>query len=291
MTSNGGSPHEAKASVWRDLDDQLEELSRSEANRGLTRRQLAALTGAAALFAVTGGLVLPDHAAHADILWHHPFPYRAKINRGFGRRKSPGDGGSTNHQGIDYGSTPASGAPIYAVATGTVVARLDRYRGDEGTSWGNYLKIDHGSGYTSLYAHMIGGSVFTGSTVTPETIVGEVGTTGNSTGPHLHLEIRKNGVALDPAPIVHNASLTRTGGTDLYSAKDRQRDDNIAWQVSQIKLTADAIREWVTEQQNNKGTLHTKLDRLEWITNTGTNGSGIRSRLDTLIEHEMGSGT
>ncbi len=99
------------------------------------------------------------------------------------------------HPGIDMASS--LGEPVYAVSPGQVT---DVEKGWFG--YGNYVVIDHGGEYESLYAHMSKIMVKEGQEVTTDTKVGEVGSVGHSTGPHLHFEIHQNGVAINPLPIL-----------------------------------------------------------------------------------------
>jgi len=98
-----------------------------------------------------------------------------------------------SHNGIDlatgYGNTP----PVKAAKGGTVVIA-----GWDTTGYGNYIKIDHGNGLETRYAHLSSINVSPGQTVSAGTHIGNVGTTGNSTGNHLHFEIRVNGSAQNP---------------------------------------------------------------------------------------------
>ncbi len=103
-----------------------------------------------------------------------------------------GDG--RNHKGIDIASP--SGTPIYAAQTGTVVT--SRYS----NSYGNYVVIDHGNGYKTLYAHCSRLLVSVGETVNQGEVIALVGTTGISTGNHLHFEVQKDGVKLNPASFI-----------------------------------------------------------------------------------------
>ena len=95
---------------------------------------------------------------------------------------------------MDIAGGDIYGKPIYASRAGTVIAAV---WGD--SSYGNYVIVDHGDGYSSLYAHCSSLSVSNGQTVSKGQQLGNVGSTGNSTGPHLHFEIRKDGVRVNPA--------------------------------------------------------------------------------------------
>ncbi len=124
------------------------------------------------------------------MLW--PCPSSTRITSTFGGRASPGGIGSTNHKGIDIGAS--SGAAIVAALDGKVV-----YTGYN-VARGNYVMIDHGGGIITLYQHGLNGSirVSSGQSVKQgQTIMG-VGSTGYSTGPHLHFEVWENGTPVNP---------------------------------------------------------------------------------------------
>ncbi|HYA01281.1 MAG TPA: M23 family metallopeptidase [Candidatus Binatia bacterium] len=99
------------------------------------------------------------------------------------------------HSGIDL--AVAAGTPVHATLAGSCQVIDDR------TGYGLHVVIDHGSGLTSLYAHLEAVSVHNGEPVSAGQRIGLVGSTGNSTGPHLHFEIRIDGVAQDPQLFVH----------------------------------------------------------------------------------------
>lgn len=109
----------------------------------------------------------------------------------YGWRIHPIWGDMRFHAGEDIGAP--SGTPILAADSGiaTVIP-------DNGNGYGNYVIINHGGGRTTLYAHMSGFAVSNGASVTQGQTIGYVGSTGNSTGPHLHFEVRVNGATTDP---------------------------------------------------------------------------------------------
>ena len=108
-----------------------------------------------------------------------------------GGRASPGGIGSTNHKGTDIGRVGYT-SPVYASKAGTVI--VAQYS----SSYGNYVAISHGSGNTTLYAHMSSLKVSVGQYVNQGDVIGITGSTGNSTGPHLHFEVTENGVRVNP---------------------------------------------------------------------------------------------
>ena len=116
-------------------------------------------------------------------------PVNGTITSRFGRRS----GGI--HTGLDIANS--SGTPIKAVASGTVI-----YSGYKG-SYGRMIVIDHGNGVQTYYAHCSKLYVGSGTYVNQGTEIGTVGSTGNSSGPHLHLEIRVNGVAKNPQNYIY----------------------------------------------------------------------------------------
>lgn len=97
-----------------------------------------------------------------------------------------------NHKGIDIGT--AKGTPIYAAAAGTVTVSSYGYNG----GYGNYIIINHGNGVQTVYAHCSSLVATVGQQVSQGQLIARVGSTGDSTGNHLHLEIRVNGVAQNP---------------------------------------------------------------------------------------------
>lgn len=103
---------------------------------------------------------------------------------------------SGNHSGIDIGNSGINGANIYASKGGEVIVAKTSYV--PGYSYGKYVVIDHGDGYTTLYGHCSEVYVSVGQKVNQGDIIAAVGSTGWSTGPHLHFEVRINGVAQNP---------------------------------------------------------------------------------------------
>ncbi len=120
------------------------------------------------------------------------WPINAPVSSGFGYRVHPIFGTKRLHKGLDLGA--GSGTPIAAAKDGVVLSA-----GWQG-GYGNTVVISHGDGITTLYAHQSSINVSAGQQVSRGDIVGYVGSTGWSTGPHLHFEVRVNGTAVDPRP-------------------------------------------------------------------------------------------
>lgn len=118
-------------------------------------------------------------------------PVLGRLNSVYGYRDHPIDGVYHFHGGVDIGGK--MGDPIAAFADGTV-----EYTGED-DSYGLYLQVDHGNGVKSFYAHCSKIEVVKGQTVTIGDTVARIGSTGSSTGPHLHLELKYNKMHLNPA--------------------------------------------------------------------------------------------
>ncbi|UAB78573.1 M23 family metallopeptidase [Erythrobacter sp. SCSIO 43205] len=114
----------------------------------------------------------------------------ARMSSGFGHRTHPTRGGRRMHKGVDLAAP--TGTPVYATADGIV--DLARW----GRGYGLYIKVDHGAELETRYAHLSRLAVAAGDRVEKGEVIGYVGSTGWSTGPHLHYEVRVNGVAVDP---------------------------------------------------------------------------------------------
>ena len=120
------------------------------------------------------------------------------ITSPMGGRVSPGGIGSTNHRGVDIGGVGTTSAAMATKAGKVILARTVVYGSYGGSGSGNYVVVDHGGGYTTLYAHLTSVKVSVGDMVGQGDTVGITGSTGNSTGPHLHYEVMINGVNQNP---------------------------------------------------------------------------------------------
>ena len=130
----------------------------------------------------------------SNATWLRPCSY-IMVTSPFGPRTPPKGGASSYHQGIDLGAP--EGTPIYATRTGRVT--IASYS----NSAGNYVSINHGDGFSSIYMHMTRYVVSSGQAVSAGQLIGYVGSTGISTGPHLHFGISKNGVYVNPAAYIN----------------------------------------------------------------------------------------
>ncbi len=138
--------------------------------------------------------------------FYWPLPANCvKINSFYGPRKDPITGKSANHSGTDIGGAPA-GTEIYAAHGGVVLTSAHH------SSYGNYVVISRGDGISTLYAHMSRRAVSVGDVVKQGQVIGYVGTTGRSTGPHLHFEVRVNGVRQDALKYYPNVKWINNTG-------------------------------------------------------------------------------
>lgn len=132
----------------------------------------------------------PEETKPAKVTWKVPIRYK-KFTSAYGWRSDPYTGKRTFHYGVDLAAD--EGTPIYATRAGKVTKAT--YDG----SCGYYVQINHGDGFKSIYMHMTHYVVKKGQTVSQGQVIGYCGSTGKSTGPHLHFGISKNGSYVNPA--------------------------------------------------------------------------------------------
>ena len=120
-----------------------------------------------------------------------------RMASGFGYRLDPFYHTFTFHGGMDF--TAETGTEVYATGDGRVVKRQS-----DAWGYGNHIVVNHGHGYTTVYAHLSRFAVSNGSKVKRGQLIGYVGSTGRSTGPHLHYEVRRNNNPLNPAFFYRN---------------------------------------------------------------------------------------
>lgn len=126
------------------------------------------------------------------------------LTSNYGMRDHPILRKRRQHDGVDLAAP--TGTPVYATADG-IVARADRFG-----SYGNYIQIEHGGQVHTRFAHLSGYAVSAGDRVMKGQLIGYVGSTGRSTGPHLHYEVRVAGQAVDPVPYML-AELPKSDGS------------------------------------------------------------------------------
>ena len=122
----------------------------------------------------------------------------ATLTSGYGMRWHPVTGGRRAHKGIDLAQP--TGTPVYATADG-VVSKADWF-----SSYGLYISIEHGGNIQTRYGHLSRLNVAAGQEVKKGDLIGYVGSTGRSTGPHLHYEVRISGVAVNPVPYLQGGA-------------------------------------------------------------------------------------
>lgn len=154
----------------------------------------------------SGGTLPEDKAASTGISVNRATGFSnptkvsdAVITSGYGGRSAPTTNkgkGSTQHDGIDIGGS-VNGQAADSIGGGKVTEV-----GYDENGYGNYVVVDHGDGYTSLYGHLQKATVKQGDTISAGQQVGVIGSTGNSSGPHLHLRVHKNGQSIDPRTVI-----------------------------------------------------------------------------------------
>lgn len=170
-----------------DIQQKVAELNRQQQQQ----QQQPGNTGNTGSTVGTGNLVWPSYCTY--------------ITSRQGPRVHPVTGEYKNHGGTDIGAS--YGSAIYAADSGTVVRSADGWNG----GWGNYVMINHGNGMQTLYAHMSSRAVSVGQTVSRGQTIGYVGSTGMSTGPHLHFEMYINGSRVDPQTRYPGVSFSYSG--------------------------------------------------------------------------------
>ncbi|WP_424462871.1 peptidoglycan DD-metalloendopeptidase family protein [Pseudoclavibacter helvolus] len=159
---------------------------------------VSSVSGLKWLAVTSGGTVVQVPQSVGGPMGDLEWPFDPETNTDeFGPRVSPGGIGSTDHKGMDFGIGVGEGTPIPAAGNGTVVEK------GSGGGFGNYLVIQHSGNKRTLYAHMNApSSLNVGDGVARKQIIGYVGNTGNSTGPHLHFETHIDGVPVNPRTVI-----------------------------------------------------------------------------------------
>jgi hypothetical protein len=183
---------------------------------GLTVDGLAGSATLSALRNRSGG---PTQSPVGPVRFYRPVP--GPIGDRFG---APRDGGARRHSGIDFPA--AHGTLVEASGVGTTV-----FAGRNTGGYGNLVVIQHRLGYTTWYAHLSRITSWVGEQVEGGTRIGYVGSTGNSTGPHLHFELRLNNAPIDPIPYLLAGTAARAQASAAASSSCADPD---AYSTAQI---------------------------------------------------------
>ncbi|HEY0192842.1 MAG TPA: peptidoglycan DD-metalloendopeptidase family protein [Kofleriaceae bacterium] len=166
------------------------------------------IAGAPVAPGTPGTPITPITPITHDGIPHFIVPVVGRPSSGYGMRHDPIKHEDINHPGFVLAAP--TGTEVDAAAAGTIT-----HAGPAGT-YGNLVTVSHGNGVETRYAHLSAVDVKVGDTVQPGQDVGKVGTTGYSTGPHLHFEVRKDGKPIDPAPLIDTASQVRPASSSLH---------------------------------------------------------------------------
>jgi len=179
---NGDAEFRRLFSDWKSLD-------RGLVNTTVTRAALPASPLAQGSILQPAGVSIPSRMPVES----------ATLTSGFGMRVHPVLGGRRAHKGIDLAQP--TGTPVFATADG-VVSRAEWF-----SSYGLYISLEHGAAIQTRYGHLSRLNVASGQKVTKGDIIGYVGSTGRSTGPHLHYEVRIAGNSVNPVPYLQGDAL------------------------------------------------------------------------------------
>lgn len=172
------------------------ELSKLLAERGLGLQEMLA-KGVTAASGTAGGGQSRLQSITDELRTILPEDRNIRISSDFGLRKDPISGEQKFHHGLDVPAPTGTG--IHPVKSGTV-----KFSGEQ-AGYGNVVIIDHGDGFVSTYAHNAANLVSTGDPVSPATVIATVGSTGRSTGPHVHFEVSYQGEKVHPRVLLAQA--------------------------------------------------------------------------------------
>ncbi|MBA4161214.1 MAG: M23 family peptidase [Novosphingobium sp.] len=144
--------------------------------------------------------------------------YGAALTSGFGMRTHPVLGGRRGHKGVDLAMP--TGTPIYATADG-MISKAEWF-----SSYGLYIALEHGGNIQTRYGHLSRLNVAAGQQVRKGDLIGYVGSTGRSTGPHLHYEVRIGGLAVNPVPYMQNAAMPALAAAPANAAAIGDGDED-----------------------------------------------------------------
>ena len=201
-------------------------------------------------------------------------PVRAEVSfsSGFGVRSDPFQHGAALHPGIDLSGS--YGTPIYATADGTVLRA-----GWNSGGYGNLVEIDHGRGITTRYGHMSAILVRPGDRITRGQQVGRMGSTGRSTGNHLHYEVRIDGRAVNPIPFMKSTdyvlAMQRRAGAALDGRGRDRRPERRQVRLPAARASLSRSRERTRHHPDPKRREARRLDRRAPV--KGRRSCGLRS--------------
>ena len=161
-------------------------------------------------------------AAHYDLRTDRVLPAEIYVSSHLGKRADPITARPEHHKGLDI-SAPV-GTPVIATADGTVTfaGAVDPDVDHLWSLLGTYVEIEHGTtGFRTLYGHLSRADVKAGQSVHAGERIGAVGTTGHSTGPHLHYQVMKNDVAVNPLTYIADVVLIEDGDSIRYQKASR----------------------------------------------------------------------
>ncbi len=178
------------------IGNQIAEIQRREAEEAAARA--AAEAAAMAQGSVTAGQTpmasvnMSSTVSNSGYLW--PVPSSRRITSPYGARSNPFSGGYDFHMGTDIGAP--MGTPVISSRPGKIIIQVYH------PSYGNYVVVDHGDGISTVYAHLSGFACAPGAIVEAGQVIGFIGSTGSSTGAHLHFEVRINGQHTNPMAFI-----------------------------------------------------------------------------------------
>lgn len=221
-------------------------------------------------------------------------------------------GYSNKHKAVDLGRVHITGEPVMAHSAGTVVfcqtGQKNNTNATGNASYGNCVKLDHGDGYSTLYAHLAKVNVKYGERVEQGQVLGTMGNTGRSFGMHLHFEVRKDNVRIDPTPFleddfpfentaVHYRAYTNRWlpavtdchdkGSDGYAGIKGQAMSALSAVPEQgtLRYRVHLLKEkrwlpWVENDEDYAGNLGTAIDAVQ-MNLTGAKGYEVRYRVSS----------
>jgi murein DD-endopeptidase MepM/ murein hydrolase activator NlpD len=190
-------PNQPGIFVWRIPESSFQEIVSSVSTNTRDAAQELRIERNAeiheALFYRGASFTSIERAYFLNILFRFPLPF-GRLTSGYGARDDPFTGHSEFHHGIDLAAPP--GTEVYAARDGQVSAT------GYDSVLGKMIIVDHQAGYQTIYGHLMEITVRLNDEVRSGMIIGKVGSTGYSTGPHLHFEVRRRGTTRDPAPLL-----------------------------------------------------------------------------------------